>query len=231
VDPPGQDEEQRPRRKLNPADDLRLGAFGQPAAGFVQADGSLQTEIFECKDGIGGECRRLASLHIEPPVFKRLCPEKCRTCQTARCRCRTQDRSCRLANRSRLAWTLTCLYIRMRNISFLPVASANEPFRRLRCPRQPLAYLYPQPKPQVCDLRRFRSLKQSRLHALPPARPRSPAHRSVRDPVGRSALERVPTSPRGSRPTLLVAPKGLGLPPPFLRHFAIRCSSISEGTQ
>jgi len=24
-------------------------------------------------------------LHIEPPVFKRLCPEKCRTCQTVRC--------------------------------------------------------------------------------------------------------------------------------------------------
>ena len=32
-----------------------------------RADGWLQTEIFECEDGIGGECRRLVRLHVEPP--------------------------------------------------------------------------------------------------------------------------------------------------------------------
>ena len=93
--------------------------------------------------GLAVNAADLARLHIEPPVFKRLCPEKCRTYQTVRCRCRgTQDRSCRLANRSRLAWTRTCLYITMRNISFLPAASGNEPFRRLRCPRHRLACIH-----------------------------------------------------------------------------------------
>ena len=71
----GENEEQRSCGELNPADDLSLGALGQPAAGFVQADGSLQTEIFECEDGIGGECRRWCVCMLNLLVFKRLSPE------------------------------------------------------------------------------------------------------------------------------------------------------------
>ena len=65
--PGNQYEEQCARRKLNPTDDLCLGTLGQPAAGLVEADGSFESEIFECEDGGGGECRRLLRLHVEPP--------------------------------------------------------------------------------------------------------------------------------------------------------------------
>ncbi len=97
-----------------------------------------------------------------------------------------------MASRSRLTGTRTCLYITMLNISFLPAASANEPACRLRCPPNGLACIHgPDHRFAISIAFRF-PVRQARLPAWLSARPMSPAHPSVRDRVGRSALERVP---------------------------------------